>query len=731
MCGEPLDDEHRHVVNIEPARPAVHLPRPAPALHQPAAAQGRYRSVPDRYLRPDVRASPTRSGTSCRSRSAWRSSSRIRRSGRPPRSTRARPAPPRACCPSTPGPSSPPATRSPRRLEPDVEALLVRRPTTGGLRVPSRPDRRLLRAGRAGAPALEGLRRRHRGVAAIDEFFDRLQARSRPGRRGRLTCRHCPSAAPGRAPDRYAAAPTLLFGCRSARTSGVRVHAMALRCQIRIEPQRRHYDPDEAGRLLDLFGDRARWGDTLKPLQFADGAARASGVHRHHRDRSCRCPAPTTSRSPRRNTSTPCGTARSRCCCSSAAPSSTAGRRDARRPDPVGPGDQRPLPVPAWRDMMDLNFPGSAGSGCAPTRSTRCSASSPGTRSRPGTRPSRRCCERPRRWPDDRGCRTGDRPRDRARAGAAGRRRGPLRGLRALPLPCLGDRRTGCAGSSASSPRAPSVPTSPSRGTCETECLIEPRSDRCTVSVQVRFLQIQARTVERAEGAGSGRFRSAEALELADRRIVPWEEGVPGQAGASVPIHQLLTRRTGRRLPRRRRARPRGGARRRGGRRPAGPATARPDRPAATVGAAHPGPVRRDPAACRDRERHAVAVRTGRRVDSGPRDGDAPRDGGHPRHPHRVRRRIPVAARPAGMGPPRPPRPAPTATPGRCWSAKAGTTSCWPRRSSWTTTRRSLRRAPASSTTPPRSTRSSACAPSPSPTRRSARPVAPTPAPRR
>ncbi len=73
----------------------------------------------------------------------------------------------------------------------------------------------------------------------------------------------------GVTPDRYAASPTMLFGLRVAEESGVRVHAGVLRCQIRIEPQRRRYDAAEASRLLDLFGDRSRWGDTLKPLQFA------------------------------------------------------------------------------------------------------------------------------------------------------------------------------------------------------------------------------------------------------------------------------------------------------------------------------------------------------------------------------------------------------------------------------------------------------------------------------
>ena len=47
------------------------------------------------------------------------------------------------------------------------------------------------------------------------------------------------------------------------------MHAIALRCQIRIEPHRRRYSADEARRLHDLFGDPSRWADTVKPIQLA------------------------------------------------------------------------------------------------------------------------------------------------------------------------------------------------------------------------------------------------------------------------------------------------------------------------------------------------------------------------------------------------------------------------------------------------------------------------------
>ena len=69
--------------------------------------------------------------------------------------------------------------------------------------------------------------------------------------------------------DQYAAGPTLVFRLRVTAADNARVHALALRCQIRIEPARRGYAPAEADGLADLFGERSRWGSTLQPVQFA------------------------------------------------------------------------------------------------------------------------------------------------------------------------------------------------------------------------------------------------------------------------------------------------------------------------------------------------------------------------------------------------------------------------------------------------------------------------------
>jgi hypothetical protein len=69
--------------------------------------------------------------------------------------------------------------------------------------------------------------------------------------------------------DRSAASPTVLLRLQITQASAAPVHALALRCQIRIEPQRRRYDAEEEAALVDLFGSRTRWAGTLKPLQLA------------------------------------------------------------------------------------------------------------------------------------------------------------------------------------------------------------------------------------------------------------------------------------------------------------------------------------------------------------------------------------------------------------------------------------------------------------------------------
>ena len=76
---------------------------------------------------------------------------------------------------------------------------------------------------------------------------------------------------------RYAAAPQLTARVQIDESSGARIHAIALRCQVNIEPQRRAYDPEETVGLADQFGARDRWSQTLKPFAWMQCSALVQG----------------------------------------------------------------------------------------------------------------------------------------------------------------------------------------------------------------------------------------------------------------------------------------------------------------------------------------------------------------------------------------------------------------------------------------------------------------------
>jgi alpha-ketoglutarate-dependent taurine dioxygenase len=68
----------------------------------------------------------------------------------------------------------------------------------------------------------------------------------------------------------YAATPTLVLRLRITAADGAPIHALVLRCQIMIQPKQRHYSPEEERRLVELFGDTPRWGDTLQPFLWTN-----------------------------------------------------------------------------------------------------------------------------------------------------------------------------------------------------------------------------------------------------------------------------------------------------------------------------------------------------------------------------------------------------------------------------------------------------------------------------
>jgi uncharacterized protein DUF6084 len=65
----------------------------------------------------------------------------------------------------------------------------------------------------------------------------------------------------------FAAIPTLIFKLGIQNTNEQeRIHTITLRCQVQINVTRRRYSPEAQARLLEVFGEPKRWGETLRPL---------------------------------------------------------------------------------------------------------------------------------------------------------------------------------------------------------------------------------------------------------------------------------------------------------------------------------------------------------------------------------------------------------------------------------------------------------------------------------
>lgn len=65
----------------------------------------------------------------------------------------------------------------------------------------------------------------------------------------------------------YSVSPLLNFKVSVTNADAAEaIQSVMLRCQIQIETTRRQYNPDEQAKLLDLYGEPSRWGQTLKTL---------------------------------------------------------------------------------------------------------------------------------------------------------------------------------------------------------------------------------------------------------------------------------------------------------------------------------------------------------------------------------------------------------------------------------------------------------------------------------
>ena len=76
----------------------------------------------------------------------------------------------------------------------------------------------------------------------------------------------------------FAASPTLLFKLRISNAEKTeRIHSIILRTQIRLEVSRRPYDSQTQDRLLEIFGEPQRWGETLRSLLWTHATMAVTG----------------------------------------------------------------------------------------------------------------------------------------------------------------------------------------------------------------------------------------------------------------------------------------------------------------------------------------------------------------------------------------------------------------------------------------------------------------------
>ena len=67
--------------------------------------------------------------------------------------------------------------------------------------------------------------------------------------------------------EQFAAAPIIVFKLKIEQSDGKdSVHAVALRCQIRLQPGRRRYTSSQQLALVELFGQPDLWGNALRPM---------------------------------------------------------------------------------------------------------------------------------------------------------------------------------------------------------------------------------------------------------------------------------------------------------------------------------------------------------------------------------------------------------------------------------------------------------------------------------
>jgi Family of unknown function (DUF6084) len=77
----------------------------------------------------------------------------------------------------------------------------------------------------------------------------------------------------------YAAVPMLIFKLHIVNAVEAQpIHSVLLHCQIQINVTRRRYSSEAQAKLLELFGEPQRWGQTLRPLLWTHVSASVAQI---------------------------------------------------------------------------------------------------------------------------------------------------------------------------------------------------------------------------------------------------------------------------------------------------------------------------------------------------------------------------------------------------------------------------------------------------------------------
>ena len=278
MCSEAIADEHQHVVDVA-GRQLMCVCRACYLLFTDSNAELRYRAVPDRYLA---------FGDFALDRRAWEALqipvgvAFFFTNSALGRTVAFYPGPAGACESELDLDAWNAISGADSRvglLADDVEALLVRVPESED----AGPQSYLVPID-ACYEFVGRLRMLWRGFDGgqearefIDSFFAQIAARASGD--AAMTGQHMDVnfAVLDVAPEPYAVSPVLTARVGVAASGDDPVHAIALRCQVRIEPLRRSYSDDEAAGLIDLFGPRERWATTQRTFLWQHCTAMVPG----------------------------------------------------------------------------------------------------------------------------------------------------------------------------------------------------------------------------------------------------------------------------------------------------------------------------------------------------------------------------------------------------------------------------------------------------------------------